>query len=227
MRIPLFVEVKDRNVLVLGGGVTGTKRARKFATAGAKVVVLSREFSNELVQLSKELGVVLIQIDLTAPHSLPILESWIRWADIVIYTIPDNTLAEIVRNLCKTYRKFLNDATNAEKTEIVVPFETKVLDSIRIAVTTEGKSSTLSKILVKKIESILENNAEIRNLANAFFAMKKILKESVSDFKTRMKLYEEFANDNKFLELAMRGNTDDIIRYIKEKISEALAQRSS
>ena len=227
MRVPLFVEVKDKNILVLGGGLTGTKRALKFAQAGAKVVVLSREFSDELFKAGRELGIILVQIDLSSPETIPILETWIRWADIVIYTIPDQTLAEIVRTLCKRYRKLLNDATSAEKTEIVVPFETRILDSIRIAVTTEGRSSTLSKILVRKIETMLQNDNEIRNLANAFFTMKKILKECVSDFKTRMKLYEEITNDKTFLELATKGSLSEVEKYVKEKISEALGQRSS
>ncbi len=220
MRVPLFIEVKDRNVLIIGGGSTGTKRARKFSLAGANVVVLSKEFTNELIQLSRDLGVVLIQVDLSVPDSLPVLETWIRWSDMVVYTIPDNMLASIVRLLCKRHRKFLNDATSAEHTEVVVPFEAKILDSVRVAVTTEGRSSTLSRILVRKIESMLSTDLELKNLANALFTMKRILKENVKDYKTRMRLYEELSNDSKFIELAVKGNIDEVTRYVMSKISE-------
>ncbi len=220
MRVPLFIEVKDRNVLIIGGGSTGTKRARKFSLAGANVVVLSKEFTNELIQLSRDLGVVLIQVDLSVPDSLPVLETWIRWSDMVVYTIPDNMLASIVHLLCKRHRKFLNDATSAERTEVVVPFEAKILDSVRVAVTTEGRSSTLSRILVRKIESMLSTDLELKNLANALFTMKRILKENVKDYKTRMRLYEELSNDSKFIELAVKGNIDEVTRYVMSKISE-------
>ncbi|WP_367834253.1 NAD(P)-dependent oxidoreductase [Vulcanisaeta sp. JCM 16159] len=41
MRVPLFIEFSGRNVLIIGGGGVGTRRAIKFLLAGANVRVLS------------------------------------------------------------------------------------------------------------------------------------------------------------------------------------------
>jgi len=45
MRIPLYIDFRDKKVLVIGGGMVGTSRAKKFLEYGAEVFVLSKEFS--------------------------------------------------------------------------------------------------------------------------------------------------------------------------------------
>ena len=55
MRIPLYIEFDNKNVLIIGGGGVGTGRAKKFLKAGAKVLVLSMDFSEELKKLARSL----------------------------------------------------------------------------------------------------------------------------------------------------------------------------
>ncbi len=62
MRVPLFIEFSGRNVLVVGGGGVGTRRAIKFLLAGANVRVLSLEFSSELLRYAEQGKVVLIRV---------------------------------------------------------------------------------------------------------------------------------------------------------------------
>lgn len=45
---PIFLDVKDRCCLVAGGGAVGTRKALGLARAGARVVVVSLGFSDEL-----------------------------------------------------------------------------------------------------------------------------------------------------------------------------------
>nr|WP_319490607.1 bifunctional precorrin-2 dehydrogenase/sirohydrochlorin ferrochelatase [uncultured Desulfobacter sp.] len=45
---PIFLDVKDRNCLVAGGGAVGTRKALGLARAGARVTVVSLGFSDEL-----------------------------------------------------------------------------------------------------------------------------------------------------------------------------------
>jgi len=48
MRIPLWVEASRLRVVIFGGGSVGTRRARLFASAGAKVRVVAKEVSPEI-----------------------------------------------------------------------------------------------------------------------------------------------------------------------------------
>ena len=54
LRIPLFVSLEGKRVVVFGGGHVGTRRAKKFLKAGAKVIVVAKEVNEELEELSGE-----------------------------------------------------------------------------------------------------------------------------------------------------------------------------
>jgi len=221
VRIPLFIELSNRKVLVLGGGQVGTHRAKKFAEAGARVVVLSREFTEELKRLSREGKVVLYQVSLDRETALSFVEAWIAWADIVVYTIPDEELAKTVRELCKRYSKLLNDATDAEHTDVVVPFEGSV-DGIRIAVTTEGRSSTFARILRDWIIDQIRHNEKLKNLARSWFKAKSIIKREVKDPKKRMMIYRELMNSEEFLKIAQTGDLNKVEQFVKKIIENVL-----
>ncbi len=50
--VPLFLRFGGRRVLVVGAGTVGTKKARDFVDAGAKVTVVAREASDEVKALA-------------------------------------------------------------------------------------------------------------------------------------------------------------------------------
>jgi Siroheme synthase (precorrin-2 oxidase/ferrochelatase domain) len=80
------MEFEGRNVLVIGGGGVGTRRAVKFLMAGANVRVIGLEFSNDLVRYAEQGKVVLIKGDARDPG---LLRSNIEWADLVVIATND------------------------------------------------------------------------------------------------------------------------------------------
>lgn len=50
---PIFLDLTNLNILIVGGGKVGTKRALKFQEYGAKVSVWSLDFSDELVKKTR------------------------------------------------------------------------------------------------------------------------------------------------------------------------------
>ena len=120
MRIPLFIDFKDKNVLILGGGKVGTIRAIKFLKAQANVKVVALEFSEELVKLSQTCDKLkLIKCDLKGMDDKT-LRDLISWAHLIILTIPDIEIMERVVKMCKELGKFLNNAVNAEESDVIV-----------------------------------------------------------------------------------------------------------
>ncbi|ADN50142.1 precorrin-2 dehydrogenase/sirohydrochlorin ferrochelatase family protein [Vulcanisaeta distributa] len=215
MRVPLFIEFSGRNVLVVGGGGVGTRRAIKFLLAGANVRVLSLEFSNELLRYAEQGKVVLIRSD---ANDEELLRRNIEWADLVVIATNDPVINGKVRELARNMRKFFNDATNAEETEVVVPFESEI-NGIRIAVTTEGLSGIVARRTLDKIINILREDEELMNMARVWYAVKSKLKEVVSDVRTRLSLYMELDSDERFNELARKGLIDEALSYVMSKVS--------
>jgi precorrin-2 dehydrogenase/sirohydrochlorin ferrochelatase len=216
VRIPLFIEFNDRNVLVIGGGGVGTRRALKFLTAGANVRVLSLEFSDELLKYAEQGNVELVKGD---AGDVELLRRNIEWADLVIIATNNPEINENARKIARNLRKFFNDATNAEETEVVVPFEGEV-NGIRIAVTTEGLSGVMARKTINKVIAMLKNDEELMKMSNVWYAVKRRIKESINDVRVRLKLYMELDNDEKFNELAKRGDIEEALEYVMKKIEE-------
>ncbi len=202
-------------MLVIGGGGVGTRRAIKFLLAGANVRVLSLDFSNELIRYAEQGRVELIRGD---AHNEELLRRNIEWADLVVIATNDPSINAKVRELARELRRFFNDATNAEETEVVVPFEGEI-NGIRIAVTTEGLSGIIARRTLNKVMNMLREDGELMNMARVWYAVKSKIKEVVGDVRDRLSLYMELDSDEKFNELARKGLVDEALNYVLSKVS--------
>ncbi len=221
IRVPLFIEFEGRNVLIVGGGSTATRRALKFARAGARVRVISRDFTDELIDLERRGAVELFKMDLSSdPTSIA---EHIRWADLVVLTIPDERICERIRGMCKENRKLVNDAVDASKADVIVPLEASV-DGIRIAVTTEGKSSIAARRVLEKLVSYLTNDAKTRNLILTWSRAKRLVKDVVKEHKLRMKIYEMLDRDEVFNRLAAEGDVDKALEHVERVIKKVISR---
>ncbi len=181
----MFVEANDFRVLVIGGLREGTRKARRWISAGAEVRVLSLEFSDELTELSSSGKVRLIRGDLMSDK----LEELIEWSDLVVYAGPPvPEYEERVISISRRERKLLNLSTSAERTQVVMPIECRS-GGIRVAVTTEGLSTLISKDVVKRLCSYLDEQEDIHSLLEVMGHIKRYMKRHVKDHRVRMKLY--------------------------------------
>ncbi|WP_457590934.1 precorrin-2 dehydrogenase/sirohydrochlorin ferrochelatase family protein [Geoglobus sp.] len=212
MRIPLYIEFSGKKVLIIGGGGVGTSRAKKFLNAGAVVRVLSLDFSDEL----RGLDVELVRGD---ARDRVILEEHIRWCDLVTVAIPDTGINDTVIELAREYRVLVNLANDAERTEVVVPFDGEV-DGIKFAVTTEGKSGVVARAVRDRFLQILRKDEEILNLLKAMDFLKKHMKENDVPVSVRMKMYFAISSDEEFRRLVSEGRVEDAkefaLRYLRE-----------
>ena len=69
---PLFLEMKDNKVLIVGSGEVGNRRTRRFLEAGASVVVIGNHVSDDIL----DLGATIKPIEE--------VKNWVEWADIVV-----------------------------------------------------------------------------------------------------------------------------------------------
>ncbi len=230
MRIPLYIEFEDKKVLVIGGGGVGTVRARKFLEAGAKVRVLSLEFSDELRKLAKDGKVELIKGD---AFDEELLENLISDSDLVVVAIPSLKVNDIVLKIAKKHKTLVNLANDAERTEVVVPFEDEV-EGIRFAVTTEGKSGIVARKVKEAFRRMLEEDEETIFFLKAMEHLKRFMKSHNVPVQLRMKLYFVISADKEFRRLVKEGKVDEaqnlaeklVEEYVsgKRKIDESLVK---
>jgi precorrin-2 dehydrogenase/sirohydrochlorin ferrochelatase len=214
MRIPMFIEMNGFRVLVVGGGEEGTKKAGRFSEHGAEVRVMSMDFTDQLLEMERSGRVKLIRGDACDRN---LLEKLIEESDLVVYTIGDRPdIERAVEEIAKRKRKLLNLATDADRTQVVMPIEERAGD-IRIAMTSEGKSTLVVKEAAERVANFLREQRDIMAMLEVMGHLKKYMKERKIPFDKRMEVYRSAFRDEKLRELALT----DINRAIK--YAESLA----
>ncbi|MFB6490724.1 MAG: bifunctional precorrin-2 dehydrogenase/sirohydrochlorin ferrochelatase [Thermoproteus sp. AZ2] len=199
MRIPLWVEASRLKVLVFGGGSVGTRRAALFVSAGAKVRILAKSVSDE----AKRLGVEVKEVDLWQYDPT----SDIDWADIVVIAVSDEKLAERLYSLAESRGKLINDATNAERTHVVVPYERRV-SGLRVAVTSEGAAGAPARMALDVIEGCIRASW-IPTFFEVYSFAKAAAKRTISDVRKRLAFYDAIVKDDVLMGLVKGGAVEE------------------
>ncbi len=209
MRIPLFIEASKLKVLVIGGGKVGTRRALKFHNAGAKVLVIAKEVSNKI----KKAGIPYIETNIDEET----LKRTLRDFDIVVIATNSTEINNMVYKIAKELGKLVNDATDASRSDIVVPFETEV-NGIRIALTSEGIAGVAAHIAIKLIEECIRKSPLVNSVYKFMEEIKPWLKENVRDPRVRMPLYWNLVLNDEILKLLMSGKVEEAVSYAKHLV---------
>jgi len=216
MRIPIYVEFKGKNVLVIGGGGVGTFRAKKFLKAGAKVKVFSLDFSDELRRLEREKAVELLRGDV---NDLNKLEDLIRESDLIVVALPFTDLNDRIVEIASKYKTLVNLANDASKTEVVIPFEGE-FEGIRFAVTTEGKSGIVARKVKDIFLKTLKEDDDIIFFLKAMDHLKKYMKARGIPIQKRMKLYFAVSSNEKFREYVRRGEVESAKKWAEKLVED-------
>ncbi len=186
--LPVFLNLRDLKVLVIGGGFVGTKRALKLSSYTPNVTVFSLDFSKELLESN---------LKLVKGDAREIKEDVLKEFDVIFLATND---PELNRSIClkaKELGKLCNDPNDPEISSFIMPIFYEDED-IGIAVTTYGKSSIVSKYVMEKIKESILNDPNIRTYIELMYEIKRDLKEKIKDPTVRYTLYHEIFNDEKF-----------------------------
>lgn len=200
--IPLFLQMDGKNVLVVGAGEVGSRRAHKFLEAGANVIIIERKFPEDLI----ELGATFKPLDE--------IEEWIEWSDIVIVATGDQKLNEKVAKLAS--HKLLNRADNPEEGNLIVPSSFFIGD-VQLCISTGGKSPLMARKLRKKIQKVIKREDILQLELQSF--TRNILKEKIFEQKKRRDYLYEILNDKNIGELLREGNLEGAKEYVKQYLN--------
>ena len=144
--LPIFINVKDRNCLVVGGGEVAARKAAMLIRAGARVIVVSPELGNELSEQKKH-GVI---SHLAEKFSTNHLDD----AVLVISATDDRSVNQQVSEAAHGLRIPVNVVDSPELCSFIMP---SIVDRspILIAVSSGGKSPVLARLLRARLETMI------------------------------------------------------------------------
>jgi precorrin-2 dehydrogenase/sirohydrochlorin ferrochelatase len=139
---PVFLDLKDRHVLVVGAGKIGLRKTKGVLEAGARVTVVAPEHDSEF----DDLPVRLICRRFRATDLAGMM---------LVFAATDDRLANHRIGIAAKGRGvFANIADSAEECDFLVPARV-ARGGVQIAVSTGGENPRLSAELRRELEEVL------------------------------------------------------------------------
>ena len=210
----LDFRVSGKHVIIVGGGKIGERKARAFVRKGAKVAVLSSEFSEGLEELARGGKIQLVQKVLSPDPKY--LVRFIKRADVVIAATSDRALNSASLEAGKQVGALVYAADDPSRSDFSFPATTEV-GPISIAVSTSGRSPIMAKLLCRKLARHL-SEADVQFLELQAYA-RQLAKASIRNREVRHRFLQKIASDGTLYKLATEGKLElakEMIRSLVE-----------
>lgn len=155
--LPLIHNLKDRTVVIFGGGNVGTRKARLFSKE-AEVFVISDDFDEEL----REIDGNLVKSHLSNRDEIVMFLNRFDKLFLVIPATGDRKLDDLIADIARKRGALVNNV-HGPTGDVVVP---SIIDAypVLVAISTRGKSPAMSKFLRKKLEPLIDRSRKMVEL---------------------------------------------------------------
>ncbi len=207
------MNIKNKKILVIGGGKVGERRIKKFIDGGGKVTIISESFTQIIKDLHKQDKIELINEKVNEKN----IEKWLKNTYLISIATNDLELNKKIADIAKSRGILVNIAQRYQLSDIIIPAHFEK-DDILIAVSTKGQSPRLARQIKDKIHDLISDEdilwLKVQNYArNRIFALLKNQKER-EDF---LKSLEQNKNLKKFIS---KNKLDEALEEINRLISK-------
>jgi siroheme synthase-like protein len=206
---PIYIDIEDRDVVIIGGGNVCARKAETMMKYGARVTVVSPEFTDEIEEWAREgkLAVKRKRYD----------ASDLEGANIVIASTDDQRVNEQVAADCRRRKIPVNVVDVPALCEFIVPAIVEK-GSIHIAISTAGKSPALARTLKEDLQRFVgPEYAEVNDLLGTLREdAKRVLPTDVD----RKRFFDGILARG-ILELLREGRRDEARQAIVSACEEA------
>ncbi|MCW4009205.1 MAG: bifunctional precorrin-2 dehydrogenase/sirohydrochlorin ferrochelatase [Candidatus Bathyarchaeota archaeon] len=202
----MLVDLKfeGKCVVVVGGGLESVRKTTDFLEAGAKILVISRSFSNGIKQLQMQKKIELQQTEVKDAETL--VSNLVPKPDLLVAVTSNHTLnAQLIKH-AKSAGCMVYAPDNPSTSDIVLPAIAKIGD-VRIAVSTNGKSPAMASVIRKRIEKNIKPEDLLQVKLQEY--MRGILKKGVVDQKTRRERLYSIIQDAAIQKLLKQGKFEE------------------
>lgn len=177
--LPLFAQLTDRPVLLVGGGQVALRKAQTLLDAGAKLTVVATEFAIEFLQWQQQGKVQLLQ----STFDPALLDGQL----LVIAATDDAAINAAVFQTANTKPMLVNTVDDQPKCSFIFP---SIIDRspLLVAISTAGTAPVLARRLREKLETLLPQH--LGPLAELVGRFRHNVKQRFSSFGSRRQFWE-------------------------------------
>ena len=152
MWFPLFINLENKKVLVIGGGKVAAKKIEKILEYGADITVVTENVVEEkLLKLEN----VKIENNKKIENDKAKIEKLVKGYFLVIAATDNEELNENIANVCDSNGMLINNVSS--KVKMNAMFGGIVKNSeFQIAISTSGKNCKRSRAMKSEIQKVLD-----------------------------------------------------------------------
>ena len=206
--LPLFAELRNRPVLVVGGGDIAARKISLLHRAGAKVYVVARKLCEELATLHQQQQLIWLATEFE--------ESQLDAVFLVIAATNDNALNQRVYNAAEQRQKLVNVVDDQARCSFIFP---SIVDRspLVVAISSGGKAPVLARFWREKLESLLP--ASLGEVARIAGEWRDRVKQHLPDV-TQRRYYWERLFGGRFTALVAAGRQQEAEKIAEQELHQ-------
>lgn len=211
------LNLKGRNILVIGAGMEGAKRIKSLSKHDCKIIIISETVNESLYEVEgKNNPIIIIRRKIEDPSIID------EFNDIfvVFASTNDPFLNKKIIERAKEKGLLSYSIDDASASDFFFTSIINVDEIIQIAISTSGKSPLMSKIIRDRIENAIKNIIGKKDTDN--IKIQEFAREHVRDYienqHERRKFLYSIVDDREIQELIAKNNIDKA----KERIINTL-----
>ena len=173
---PMFMDMNELKVLVVGGGYIATEKLEKLVDFTQKITVISTEVSSEADEIIQKFN---LECDIKAYET-----GDIKGYDIVIVATDTVALHKEIYEESRGSRILVNSVDNTDYCDFIFPSYVKKED-LTIAFSTGGASPAFAKYIRRHFEKIIPDSV------GTFLQKMKALRTTMPKGKERMQHFDD------------------------------------
>ncbi|MGE5637203.1 MAG: bifunctional precorrin-2 dehydrogenase/sirohydrochlorin ferrochelatase [Chloroflexota bacterium] len=195
---------KDKYVVMVGGGSEAFSKIKNFLDAGSDILVVSRNFSNAIIELSEKNKITLLKSEISNAENF--LKQLNPKPYLLAVATSDHMLNASLADYAKQQGLMVYVADNPIISDFILPAVSKIGD-VRITISTGGRSPAMAKTLRERIESLITPEDLLHIELQEY--IRQILKQQVAEQKDRKRILYEILEDKRVAELLKQEKLDE------------------
>lgn len=184
-----MLNLNNKRVLIVGGGYVATRKLKNLIGKGAKITVISPEFTERILELHSK---NLIEID---ERYLTIdMVEYVKSFFMVIFATDDYELQDRYEELLTDSNLLFVRTDKRDASRFITPTVMEI-DNITIATSTQGLSPLYNKYIHEQIKEKIDLQ-EIANKMEMYSEVREMLKIRYEDIEDRKLILEKIQDCN-------------------------------
>jgi len=206
--LPIFMDVKERTILIVGGGSVAARKAEAVLKAGGRVRIVAAEVEAEIEALLNDAKVSLLRRNFKAND--------LNGSTLVISTTDDEQLNRNVSALAQQADIPVNVVDRLELCTFIMP---AIVDRtpMLIAITTGGTAPILSRLYKARLETSVP--AGLGRLAEMAGRCRARINAAITDGTARRRFWERFA-EGPIAEYVFAGQADSAEELLDQTLRQ-------